>query len=286
LAIPQGNANVAFGPGVASITSNRIPVWDQYQHGVDFYGFVAADDRTVYVDGVDTGATVTGVYKNSWPSYYTINPSNVAILTQALGIADTEIHVDNAYQLPQGGANAALPGAVIINGEKIYYYRNYAKDVVTWLPNTVYATDSIVSYLGQEYVAINTTANLYGTTFEFGNVTTFDVHRLTRLRRGVEGTGAAATHPIGSKVVDASEQQRLTGNVHLTTWLNYTNPYQQNMISAPAGDDIVAMQDELIERGPFEAIGTLAGSITDGHGLEGSSTSIARAIKRAAGLPE
>ena len=286
LEIPQGNANVAFGPGVSSITSNRIPVWDQYQHGIDFYGFVAADDRTLYVDGVDTGATVTGVYKNSWPSYYTINPSNVAILTQELGIADTEIHVDNAYQLPQGGANAALPGAVIINGEKIYYYRNYAKDVVTWLPNTVYATDSIVSYLGQEYVAIDTTANLYGATFEFGNVTTFDVHRLTRLRRGVDGTGAAATHPIGSKVVDASEQQRLTGNVHLTTWLNYTNPYQQNMISAPAGDDLVAMQDELIERGPFEAIGTLAGSITDGHGLEGSSTSIARNIKRAAGLPE
>jgi hypothetical protein len=119
---------VAFGPGVESITSDRIPVYDYYQHGIDRLGFVAADDRSIYVNDVDQAVTVVGVRKNSWPEYYTISPNNITVLTSNLHITDTTIHVANASVLPPPGVEAVLPGVVFINGEKITYY---GRDIVT-----------------------------------------------------------------------------------------------------------------------------------------------------------
>jgi len=125
---PLANTAVAFGPGVESITSDRIPVYDYYQHGIDRLGFVAADDRSIYVNDVDQAVTVVGVRKNSWPEYYTISPNNITVLTSNLHITDTTIHVANASVLPPPGAEALLPGMVFINGEKITYY---GRDIVT-----------------------------------------------------------------------------------------------------------------------------------------------------------
>ena len=323
-------AEQLFGVGGTSITTRQLPLIDQYEHGADFYGFVVADDRSIYINGTDTGVTVTDVRKTAWPSYYTINPENTTVLTADLHITDTEIYVDNAYALPQAGTEAALPGAVIINGEKIYYYRNYAQDVIPWTPNTVYATDAIVSYQGNTYVsaveAINgntivinngttggasanigrgrtpyeyinrgfalgniTVANLYSQTFNFDNVVEFNVNRLTQIRRAVDGTGAPEVHAAGSRVVDTSEQQRLTGNVHLTTWLNYNNIYEL-FLEDTTGNTITQVAG-LSGFKPFVNYGNLAlqqeqAGIVDGSGLENSNTVIARTIRRAGGLPE
>jgi hypothetical protein len=43
-----------------------------------------------------------------------------------------------------------------------------------------------------------------------------------QLRRAVDGTGGAALHLAGSRVVDSSLQQLIQGNVHTSTWLNMT----------------------------------------------------------------
>jgi hypothetical protein len=282
----------------------------------------------VYVDGVDTGITVTDVRKTAWPNYYTINPNNVTVLAADLHLTDAEIHVQNAYALPQAGTEAALPGAVMINGEKIYYYKNYARDVVAWLPNTIYAPDAIVSYQGNTYVssveAIDgntividsgnigssanigrdrtayeyvklgftlaniTVANLYSQTFNFDNVVEFDVNRLAQIRRAVDGTGAPVVHAAGSRVVDTSEQQRLRGNVHLTTWLNLNNIYEL-FLQDVSGYTITQVQG-LSGIKPFVNFGNLAiqqqSGLVDGSGLENSNTLIAKTIRRAGGLDQ
>jgi hypothetical protein len=263
-----------FGEGVGTIDIAHLQVSDYYEHDLDFYGFVATDDRTIYVNGVDTGANVVSVYKNDWPEYYTINPANTTVLTSNLNITDTEIHVADAYALPQGGTEAALPGAVIINGEKIYYYKNYAKDVVSWIANTAYASDSIVNYLGNTYVAANANVSVSGSTFNFANVILFNVHRLTQLRRATEGTGAPLVHVAGLPVVDASEQQRLTGNTHLTTWMNVPSLSSPRSLIDNTANPIT---DNI--GNPFEVEYN-----TTAPGLENSSTAQAIAIRRAAGL--
>jgi len=138
---PLANTAVAFGPGVASITSDRIPVYDYYQHGIDRYGFVVADDRSIYVNDVDQAVTVVGVRKNSWPEYYTISPTNITVLTSNLNITDTTIRVANASALPPPGIDTLLPGVVFINGEKITYYgRNLATNTLSQIRRGVDGT--------------------------------------------------------------------------------------------------------------------------------------------------
>ena len=320
-------AEQLFGVGGTTVTTKHLPLIDQYEHELNFYGFVVSDNRTIYVNGVDTEVTVTGVHKTAWPSYYTINPDNVTVLTSNLNLTDTEINVANAYALPQAGTGAALPGAIIINGEKIHYFRNYAREVVPWTPNTVYPTDAIVSYQGNVYVpvveAINgntisingvdgispsanigkgrtafdfinngftlsniTVANLYSQTFNFDNVEQFNVNRLTQIRRAVDGTGAPTVHAAGSRVVDTSEQQRLTGNVHLTTWLNYNNIYE--LFLQDNTGNTVTQTAGLAGIRPFVNFANLSlqeqSGIVDGSGLENSTSLIAKAIRRAGGL--
>jgi hypothetical protein len=138
---PLANTAVAFGPGVQSITSDRIPVYDYYEHGIDRLGFVVADDRSIYVNDVDQEVTVVGVRKNSWPEYYTISPANITVLTSNLNITDTTIRVADASVLPPPGIEALLPGVVFINGEKITYYgRNLATNTLSQIRRGVDGT--------------------------------------------------------------------------------------------------------------------------------------------------
>lgn len=60
--------------------------------------------------------------------YYRIASANTAVLSSNLNITDTTIHLADSSVLPAPGTNDAIPGVVIINGEKIIYW---AKDDTT-----------------------------------------------------------------------------------------------------------------------------------------------------------
>lgn len=210
-----------------------------------------------------------------WPTYYRINGANTAVLTANLNYTDSNIYVNNASLLPTPNPNGALPGVVFINGEKIYYYRNIAKEVKPWVANVVYVATDIVSYLGNTYIAANANANVTGSTFNISNVKLINTNVLTQIRRGVDGTGIANTHVIGSRVVDTGLDQLVPGRAHELTWLN-APPGGGNAFQTDTGDFIVDnFASNLVTATPE------LNAVTDGGGLEGSGTLQARFIKLA-----
>ena len=210
-----------------------------------------------------------------WPTYYRINGANTAVLTANLNYTDSNIYVNNASLLPTPNPNGALPGVVFINGEKIYYYRNIAKEVKPWVANVVYVATDIVSYLGNTYIAANANANVTGSTFNMSNVKLIDTNVLTQIRRGVDGTGVANTHVVGSRVVDTGLDQLVPGRAHELTWLN-APPGGGDAFQTDTGDFIVDnFASNLVTATPE------LNAITDGGGLEGSGTLQARFIKLA-----
>ena len=183
------------------------------------------------------------------PQYHRITTANTTVLTHALLATDTNIRVADASVLGYPSRENANPGIIYVNGEKIYYYRNLLSEIIPWQATStqlaetnatghmykpdepknaaytettlaMYAEDAVVSYEGQIYRA---TGNISGLTFNFANVVVFDPNVLEQITRGVDGTGIAMEHAVGTGVVDASLDQRLPGNVfatHTSTWLN------------------------------------------------------------------
>lgn len=158
-------------------------------------------------------------------SYRRISDANTTVLTSNLSVTDTTILVDDAMRLPKpgielsiSGAWIVIPGIVFINGEKVYYYKNYAYNT-PWQANLIVDAGSDISYNGNVYT---TTGNIYDVGGTFANVSNNmtmvgTVNSLGRLRRAVDGTGAPNLHLTGSQVVDSSVAQELTygGN----TWI-------------------------------------------------------------------
>jgi hypothetical protein len=50
-------------------------------------------------------------------------------------------------------------------------------------------------------------------------------NKLKRLRRGVDGTGSPLSHPVGTRVVDISDNQLLPGNADGADWMNSTQEF-------------------------------------------------------------
>ena len=216
-----------------------------------------------------------GTAVETWPTYYRINGANTTVLTANLNYTDSNVYVSNALRLPAPNPDGARPGIVYINGEKIYYYRNIAREVKAWVANVVYAATDIVSYLGNNYVAANANVTVTGTAFNFGNVKTIAVNVLTQIRRGVDGTGIANTHAVGSRVVDSGLDQLVPGRAHEFTWLN-ASTLGGDAFQTESGDFIVDNFASNIVTASAEQ-----DAVTDGAGLEGSGTLQARFIKLA-----
>jgi hypothetical protein len=210
-----------------------------------------------------------------WPTYYRINGANTTVLTANLNYTDSNIYVADASLMPAPNPDGARPGVIYINGEKIYYYRNIAKEVKPWVANVVYAATDIVSYLGNTYIAANANANVTGSTFNMSNVKLIETNVLTQLRRGVDGTGIANTHVTGSRVVDSGLDQLVPGRAHELTWLNAPSA-GGDAFQTDSGDFIVDNFASYIVTSSAEV-----DAVTDGAGLEGSSTLQARFIKQA-----
>jgi len=82
-----------------------------------------------------------------------------------------------------------------------------------------------------------------------------DNNLLLNLRRGTEGTGVAWEHPVGSRVVDASDYQTIPGNTSVTqrTWLNDTTPNADGVIAIPPGDSRIVDGQGLYESNTVQA---------------------------------
>jgi hypothetical protein len=210
-----------------------------------------------------------------WPTYYRINGANTATLTANLNYTDSNIYVSDAHLMPEPNPDGAKPGIVFINGEKIYYYRNIAREVRPWVANVAYVATDIVSYLGNTYIAANANANVTGSTFNMSNVKLIETNVLTQLRRGVDGTGIANTYIAGSRVVDSGLDQLVPGRAHELTWLNGPTG-GGDAFQTDSGDFIVDNFASNLVTASSEV-----DAITDGAGLEGSATLQARFIKLA-----
>ena len=100
---------------------------------------------------------------------------------------------------------------------------------------------------------------------------------LSSIRRGVDGTGSPLIHQSGTQVIELSDGLLLPGGnlVHTTTWLNtglsITQNFNDNL------DNLIV--DNLVPPEYIISQGTIAGTIVDGAGLEGSNTEQAMFIK-------
>lgn len=157
-------------------------------------------------------------------NYYRISAANTTRLQQDLDLFDTEIKVVNAAVLSSATLNS--PGKIFINGELITYLRNYAREPrVSWgsdqVPQVI-NKDEIIEYQNQYYLAqqrIDSQEDL-GFLIASGAVKEININTLTRIRRGVDGTGAPSRHPVSSRVVDGSDAQLLPGDADSNDWMN------------------------------------------------------------------
>jgi hypothetical protein len=98
---------------------------------------------------------------------------------------------------------------------------------------------------------------------------------LSQIRRATDGTGAPMVHEAGSKVVDCGVNELIPGGniVHTTTWLNASpgapKPVVDNLNNTITDNFGTA----------WTTAGASANAVTDGSGLEGSSTPQALFIK-------
>jgi hypothetical protein len=167
-------------------------------------------------------------------TYTRISDYYTTYLTQDLLITDTEIVINDSSMLHKPSIIYGNPGVVFIGGERIVYWRNYAKEVTPWLADTDFAANVVISYSGNTYI---TTAAVNSTTFDLGNVRQLpSVNILGQIRRGTLGTGTPAVHVNSTTVIDASAEQVVptTGNLvaNIQIWYN-------------AGDTITTATDGL-----------------------------------------
>lgn len=181
--------------------------------------------------------------------------SNAAstILTANLTIANTSIFVANINALPDPSPSLANPGVIFINGEKIHYYKKYSSSAIasaaTWSVNTDFAVDTLVSNISGANTYI-VTGNIYANSNAYINTANLQqvyANTVTQLRRGVDGTGTANTHIVGSRVVDSSLDQvipnitanstTITGNLTTTANVTWRLTLSSN-ITANIGDYI------------------------------------------------
>jgi hypothetical protein len=195
--------------------------------------------------------------------YLRISSQDSTVLTRALANTDTEIHVEDAARLSAPNIEFNRPGVVIINGERIVYWKNYAQELTPWVSNVAYPAGSVLSYSGNNYIL---TANISGATFDYANVATQldNINVLTQLRRGTRGTAIAEVHNSGFSVIDAGVDQTIPniveGNLTLVANATYGNAYVRTITSGTVLDTANV----------WYTLGS--GTATNGLGFNGATT--------------
>jgi hypothetical protein len=217
-------------------------------------------------------------------SFYRISAENTTTLTSDLALSDSVINIANGLLLPEGNPNLVLPGVVFINGEKITYYRNFARETaIPWTSDLIVPVGSLITYgnlknieLTTGNVASNTyitTGNVFATQFSSisANVTLINVNSLGQIRRAVDGTGPRQIQPAGSLVVDSSLQQSVPGSSvttkSITTPVTYkvtdvvTNTlHLVGTVSANVGDIITQVSNANVVFASMTVMQTVANS--------------------------
>jgi hypothetical protein len=215
------------------------------------------------------------------PEYFRIREINTAILTQDLLPTDTHIYVDDVNKLPPIGTNASTPGVIYVNGEKITYFGHVLYDSRPWVANVEYANTDVVRYEGVGYTAANANVTLTGTEFPIGNAVVVSLNALTKLQRGSNGTGIPLVHPAGVQVQDSSENQRFPVDAHKFTWLNDGIIATQDMFTIDGKNIVDYRKSNIVARtADVESAPT---TVTDGAGLEGSTTRWADFVRQLTG---
>lgn len=91
---------------------------------------------TEFEEAFQTGLVSYRIFKDfcGRVNYYRIGKNQSTKLTQALGITDTSIHVEDASALVEPSVESNIPGAVMINGERIEYWeKNNGTNTITRL---------------------------------------------------------------------------------------------------------------------------------------------------------
>jgi hypothetical protein len=192
-------------------------------------------------------------------SFYRISAAATTTLSSDLYLSDRAIQVTDPQVLSAGNPAAAIPGAVFINGEKITYYRNFArKQPVPWRANLDIPQYSVISYQSNTYTTLG---NVYAQ--HFANISAnvelvTNSNVLTQIRRAVDGTAPQYIHPAGTLVVDAGVRESIpqtqTGNIVLasdTTYISTANVSYvltlTNPITANIGDYLAQVNPAVID---------------------------------------
>jgi hypothetical protein len=160
-------------------------------------------------------------------------------LASALELNDIDIEVTDATKLPTPSPSNGIPGVIFVNGERITYYKNYRSEIIPWVANTAYSSDTVLSYSGNSYISVTELTS----TFDLGNVSQHSgnvrllpsSNMLGRIRRGTQGTPVMTVQPAGATVVDGSIEQIIPdtefGNilVETETTLQTTNAPSYNL---------------------------------------------------------
>ena len=199
-------------------------------------------------------------------NYYRISSDYTTTLSANLSLTDEYMYVDDATKLPTPDTVRGYPGVVFVNGEKITYWRNYAKETPTaWVANLRVGIGELISYQSNTYI---TTGNVFARYFanissHTNNSSNIDIsgnanvrlvtniNTITRLRRAVEGTGPSNVHLAGSRVVASNFEQAVPGTTITTKTIASETSYQTtdvasvvlamdltNPISANLGDNL------------------------------------------------
>lgn len=151
----------------------------------------------------------------------------------------------------------------------------------TTLASNLNITDSNIHVTNASVLtAPNTSLLIPGVIYINGEKITFYTvdlvnNVLGQIRRAVDATGAPAVHAAGSEVVEANLPELITGGnlVHTTTWLNLPVGAAQ-LITDNFGVSITDNTGNL-----FTTTGATIGAVTDGLGLENSTSVPAVFIK-------
>ena len=188
-------------------------------------------DLTVY----DTNKLGFRIFGNMTTdqTYYRIAQANVTTITSNLDITDTTMTVVDATLLPKPDPAMNQPGVVFVVGEKITYWRNYAReDKTPFTSNLILPTSTLIAYDGNTYIttgnvydAGGTFANISGNTEQINNINT-----LAQIRRAVDGTAPWITNVVvwqPNTLIDPGTALYHLGNVGMVTGNVYGNAYHE-----------------------------------------------------------
>jgi hypothetical protein len=107
-------------------------------------------------------------------SFYRISNASTTTLSSNLSLTDNTIFVTNGTVLPIPNRELGIPGYIFVNGERISYYRNYAREsIVAWAANVtvdVIPEDTLTSFNGNIYLTVG---NVYAPNIPWQSNTSF-----------------------------------------------------------------------------------------------------------------